>query len=157
MPRVKIFAWRACKEALSTQSGLHRRVASIDPACGVCGAAEEVGTHAISMCALARSVWEISGLECEMSRGCFTVADWWGCVFKTLDDDELALFLTICWAVWDAWCKGVIEREFTSPEATLNYAKKVHLELHETSVVPHPSTWQPLDVGWVKVDSDAGL
>ena len=65
MPRVKIFAWRACLEALPTKSGLHRRVAAIDPACGVCGAAEDVGIHALLLCGLARGVWEVSDLDYE--------------------------------------------------------------------------------------------
>lgn len=37
LPRVKLFAWRACLDALPTKVGLYRRVPAISALCGVCG------------------------------------------------------------------------------------------------------------------------
>lgn len=96
LPRVKVFASRAMLEALPTRAGLSRRVASVDLVCGVCGATEEVGLHALRWCGLARGVWRKSGLQCSVPRGCSRVIDWWDACFTHLDDDDLAVFLTTC-------------------------------------------------------------
>lgn len=50
LPRVKVFAWRACLEALPTRKGLSRRIAAIDASCSTCGAVEEQGLHALYWC-----------------------------------------------------------------------------------------------------------
>lgn len=42
LPRVKLFAWRACMEALPTKCGLHVRFPAIGEHCGVCGEAEKM-------------------------------------------------------------------------------------------------------------------
>lgn len=58
-PRVKLFARRACLEALTTRSGLNHRVLTMGAACGLCGEAEESGLHALAKCGLVRGVWEV--------------------------------------------------------------------------------------------------
>lgn len=49
-PRFKIFAWRACLEALPTRLGLSRRMQHLLSECGICGAAAELGMHALFSC-----------------------------------------------------------------------------------------------------------
>lgn len=76
---------------------------------------------------------ELSGLDCEVPRGVCKVADWWEWCYGRLDKDEFALFLSVCWTVWGAWCRGVLERELTSPDETIASACKIHMDLAEVS------------------------
>lgn len=77
LPRVKLFAWRACLDALPTHRGLHRRVRNIDAMCSMCGRDEETAFHAIYECGFAQGVWEASELDAQLPRGCSSIVDWW--------------------------------------------------------------------------------
>lgn len=93
LPRVKLFAWRACLEALPTKCGLHVRVPAIGKQCGVCGETEETGLHVIHSCGVAQSVWELSSSW--VPDGCGSLVEWWGCCLKKLEGEDVAVFLTL--------------------------------------------------------------
>lgn len=60
LPRVKIFAWRVCHQALPTHKNLNHRVPSIADVCGVCDCAVEDEMHTLLGCKLASSIWDES-------------------------------------------------------------------------------------------------
>lgn len=72
--RVKLFAWRACIDALPTRLGLSKRVRSMSAACSMCGAMEETAFHAIYECGLAQSVWEVCSLDSLLPRTAITLS-----------------------------------------------------------------------------------
>lgn len=55
--KVKICAWRACLDSLSTRMNLSKRRDSTDEACGVCGGQVESTKHVFRECNLARAIW----------------------------------------------------------------------------------------------------
>lgn len=97
---MKLFAWRACLDALPTKVGLHKSVPAISALCGVCGAAEDSALHSLAYCQLAQGIWASSEVRHGVPRGCSSVADWFAYYFNLMDDGEVCLFLTTCWAVW---------------------------------------------------------
>lgn len=100
LPRVKLFAWRACLDALPTRLGISKRVTGYDGFCGACNKDDESFLHTLRDCVLAREVWGKSALEHLASRRYFSLVDWWEAAFKELDEEEVGEFLTVCWAIW---------------------------------------------------------
>ncbi|XP_057246865.1 uncharacterized protein LOC130589575 [Beta vulgaris subsp. vulgaris] len=167
LPRVKLFAWRACLDALPTKVGLHRRVPAISALCGVCGVAEDSALHSLAFCPLAQGIWASSEIRQCVPRGCLSVAEWFAYCFKLMDDGEMCLFLTTCWAVWGARCKMSIEGEMSPPNQTAAYAAKTCAEAREAidvvktagksvGAVTSQVKWQAPSDGWLKINVDAG-
>lgn len=167
LARVKLFAWRACMEALPTKCGLHVRIPSIGEQCGVCGAAKETGLHVLHQCGLARSIWELSSLASVTPDGCGRLVEWWGCYLKKLEDEDVTVFLTLCWAIWGARCLLVMEGECGTPESILAYGLKMAKNAKETvadrgggatqRVNGDPTSWVHPKLGWYKINVDAGF
>lgn len=167
LPRVKVFAWRACHEALPTRKGLSKRVAGYDAVCGVCHCEDESVIHAVRECKLARAIWCESRFEHMLSWQCCSLVDWWDRGFKELDSEGMEEFITLCWAVWGARNKAVMEGLTSDPTSTVKYATTVCNELRQEGVKGSRGSsgggaewaveWSKPEEGWYKVNVDAGL
>lgn len=122
LPRVKLFAWRACHEALPTRLGLSHRISSMDGLCSHSGGANESGFHAIHMCPRAKEVWRLSSFQLHQPLEGTRIADLWHYNLKDMQDEEVELFLTLCWAIWNARCKSMIAQEVVIPSETFSFA-----------------------------------
>jgi hypothetical protein len=54
---VKLFLWKACRNALATRGNLHRRNIISDPSCPICGLETETVEHILWRCGSAQDVW----------------------------------------------------------------------------------------------------
>lgn len=107
IPRVKLFFWRACLEALPTRASLHKRIESMDSLCGICGAEEETVIHALGGCIFARLVWEQRRV-CEEVDGVFrSFREMVECCFEKLRADDRALLMNLCWVIWGVVTNGL--------------------------------------------------
>lgn len=52
-PKVRVFLWKALKDALPTMAKLHPRIPDIQPVCRVCKLADEITTHPLMLCSTA--------------------------------------------------------------------------------------------------------
>ena len=77
LPRIKLFASRACSNALPTKVGLSVRVPSWNSMCAVCGDVEEMIVHALKECKLARVIWLTSRIERVLDRSFAVLGEWW--------------------------------------------------------------------------------
>lgn len=57
-PKVCIFAWKACRDALATQVNMQRRKMVIHGTCTICGKEEEDTFHALVTCPHAQGLWQ---------------------------------------------------------------------------------------------------
>ncbi|KAL5823122.1 hypothetical protein ACOSQ4_021022 [Xanthoceras sorbifolium] len=79
-PKIKIFIWRVCHNAIPSLCNLCSRKIVIDPCCSRCGEAPESSAHALFWCSSVRTVWEstvfwdILNLQCHIS--CFDLILW---------------------------------------------------------------------------------
>lgn len=58
---VKVFMWRACKNALPTKANLFKRKVVDDQFCPICGVIVETTGYMQWSCPLARDAWSIFG------------------------------------------------------------------------------------------------
>jgi len=60
MPKIKIFLWQLCHNALPSRGNLLRRGIQIDPVCEACALDIEDVDHLFMDCPLARKVWDLA-------------------------------------------------------------------------------------------------
>lgn len=86
--------------------------------------------------------------------------------FKELEEEEVGLLFTVCWAIWNARCRASMEGEMDSPYSIWSYAAKTFKECKDASVIPSRPTalvsaplqtrWSAPEAGWMKLNVDAG-
>lgn len=132
-PWVKLFALRACREVLSTRFGFSRSLPNYDATNCICTSkcADESAFHAVPSCKMAQAIWFHNEFDHLKVQGCGYVADWWHNCFKKLVGKELNSFLTLCWSIWGARCRYVMENEHPDPAAIISYASKISSEVLE--------------------------
>ncbi|KAL2905726.1 hypothetical protein RDABS01_004436, partial [Bienertia sinuspersici] len=142
LPRIKIFMWRACRDALPTKAGLGMRIPSMQRKCDICGASEETILHSLLSCPLAGAVTD---------------------VIHNLDGDGRIRVMMVCWVIWGACNRRLFEGEWPDPVATVAYVDKLMGEVASTfkgERIKAPATvsrWCAPPRGLVKVNVDAGL
>ncbi|KAL5788264.1 hypothetical protein ACOSP7_005213 [Xanthoceras sorbifolium] len=100
-PKIKIFVWRVCLNAIPSLCNLCSRKIVVDSCCSRCGDAPESSAHALFWCSSVRPIWEstvfwdILNLQCHIS--CFDLILW---VFVRAKRAELEEFCMILWGVW---------------------------------------------------------
>ncbi|KAL5806555.1 hypothetical protein ACOSQ4_029288 [Xanthoceras sorbifolium] len=57
-PKIKIFIWRVCLNAIPSLCNLCSRKIVVDPCCSRCGDAPESSAHALFWCSSVRPIWE---------------------------------------------------------------------------------------------------
>ncbi|KAL5849554.1 hypothetical protein ACOSQ4_007567 [Xanthoceras sorbifolium] len=60
--KIRIFAWRACLNALPTLSNLVQRKVCVVDSCKRCGLASESTAHVLFWCKKTKKVWNFCGL-----------------------------------------------------------------------------------------------
>ncbi|KAL0404160.1 UNVERIFIED_CONTAM: putative ribonuclease H protein [Sesamum radiatum] len=60
--KIKVFLWRACKEAIPTTANLIRRKCVVDENCTSCGAPLENSKHVFLDCSFARQTWALADI-----------------------------------------------------------------------------------------------
>ncbi|XP_074299869.1 uncharacterized protein LOC141631043 [Silene latifolia] len=75
-PRVKLFFWQLCSEALATRANIASRVRGKCALCSFCNFGLESSLHLFHDCVIAKRVWEGLGLEDEEVEGGGGVRDW---------------------------------------------------------------------------------
>lgn len=133
--------------------------------CGVCGKTEETVIHALSGCIFARLVWEKRRL-CEEVDGNFrSFMEFAEACLTKLSSKDRALFMTLCWVVWGARNKWIMEGEAFEVERGIEYADKLLLELagDEGGIEEEGNQCAAAEEGWkapngevVKINVDAG-
>lgn len=66
IPRMKMFIWRACRNALPTKENLCRQGCDIDPICQLCGDEIETLDHILLQCRMIQPIWYRSMLRVDV-------------------------------------------------------------------------------------------
>ncbi|KAL0361132.1 UNVERIFIED_CONTAM: hypothetical protein Sradi_3797700 [Sesamum radiatum] len=100
-PKVRLFAWRCCKDALSFCSNLLARGIRLDGKCLGCYREEEGLDHILRHCSFARLIWAMSNLPWQIiSREGLSVEDWMRHTHKHLGSGCFERFFILAWLMW---------------------------------------------------------
>ncbi|KAK4400576.1 hypothetical protein Sango_1163700 [Sesamum angolense] len=114
---VYLFAWKVCKNALPIVCNLRKRGVEVKDGCVLCDAEEETLLHALVLCLFARLVWALSTLPWLVISRYESGLEGWTQGMRELDCEDFAIFLVICWSLWNNRNKWIFEgRRFQAHE-----------------------------------------
>ncbi|XP_021748573.1 uncharacterized protein LOC110714373 [Chenopodium quinoa] len=165
LPRVKVFAWRACQNALPTRRNISYRIKDYDSECCICERDFESTLHALRDCKLARDVWRKSRFAHVALSRTSSIVDWWEGCLAEFDEFDAASIITLCWAIWGARNSWIMEGVAPVPEDVVSYAKKTSSEVGDALIKKNtkaagmalPASWSPPSPSYYKVNVDAGF
>ncbi|XP_074283126.1 uncharacterized protein LOC141607671 [Silene latifolia] len=170
-PRVKLFFWQLCGEALPTKANIVSRVGGEFPSCTFCSFNCETSIHLFRDCRSAQRVWAGLNLEGEVEECGGGARDWVEARWRELGCVEQGRFMVGCWALWEHRNKVVFEGEVADHVRVIGRVRDVMEEIGgggegmrgqgevELSGMGEngPTRWKAAQAGYVKVNVDAGV
>ncbi|KAL0009246.1 hypothetical protein SO802_010748 [Lithocarpus litseifolius] len=105
LTKIRIFAWRACMNALPTRVNLHRRGVNLDVVCPMCDWEAESIAHSLLLCNSTRQVWnKWEDCPVKLDDNCIDFSE---AAMRILNEGatrDLELFVVAAWSIWN--CKG---------------------------------------------------
>ncbi|KAK4428532.1 hypothetical protein Salat_1152900 [Sesamum alatum] len=99
--KVKVFGWKACRNALPTLENLACRRATITNVCATCQLPGEDLAHILLTFSFSRQVWAISNLPMSIiSCWSLDAEHWFRQVCHGLSSSQGDLFLLMSWMLW---------------------------------------------------------
>ena len=122
--KIKIFAWRACVDALPTMVNLQKRGIGVSDLCPCCGLEFETLFHSIIKCEVARRVWDNwDGSSVENWQGLMDISDVALDILKNGTNCGLEVFFGAAWSVWYNRNQVAYESKCQLPSQIWRFAK----------------------------------
>ncbi|KAK1568237.1 hypothetical protein Q3G72_022047 [Acer saccharum] len=166
-PKVRVFMWRACLNALPSLTNLWSRKVVEERSCVRCLSAIESSEHALFWCPESRKVWGRTRFDCFFdSLPPLSVLDTVSLFWSSHSIDDLNLFCMVVWAVWDHRNLFSLYRKDLIIEQVVSKAEVLLEEYqHSISVItpvggpsarpPPCGDWIPPRPGCLKLNSAA--
>ncbi|GAV78772.1 zf-RVT domain-containing protein [Cephalotus follicularis] len=88
--KIKLFAWRACHDALTLKANMAQRGIDMQLLCLICANGDEAKKHLFFECEWAMEVWECSGLVIwQQTQTIDSFAGWVDLLWQKLDKNSL--------------------------------------------------------------------
>ncbi|XP_043717788.1 uncharacterized protein LOC122665701 [Telopea speciosissima] len=142
LPKIKLFLWRTCNEALAIGAGLISQHVNIDPSCSTCGVSPESEDHILFDCPFACNVWFGSPLQFSPLDDMPNLVDWiqgWDFWFKKdkrIAQESLSRASFICWYLRQARNDFVFNGKDWTPSEVILVAEKAFLEFFAANQRP---------------------
>ena len=178
MPKIKIFLWKICHNALPTRGTLLKRRLNIDAGCPTCLGDIETIEHIFTECQTGKKVWELASqhqwFPIQFSPdGCQQIDEALRRVRSSRNPMLLKKFSFLLWSMWKERNIVVFENKFFDPLRCLIKAKKAFTEWRIQSCLSadysrrgssspplkpfHLARWNPPPPGFVKINFDGSL
>ncbi|XP_074297149.1 uncharacterized protein LOC141627835 [Silene latifolia] len=170
-PRIKLFFWQLCCEALATKANIASRIGGEYPFFTFSHSHFESSLHLVWDCWVAQEVWEGMGWENEGEFEGGRVQDWVEARWRELGLLEHGRFMVCCWAIWEHRNKVVFEGLATDPASIIRRVKDMVEEIDGggyarglageqrgmAAKAAREDGWVATPVGSVKVNVGAGV
>ena len=135
LPKVRIFAWKMCMNALSTIVNLQRRGVNLCEICPACGKEPKSTLHVLVKCEVAKKVWGcwVDG-PVDLLNVNMDVIDIAMQIFEFCTSRYLEFFFGVAWAIWYNRNKIVHESSSQFPDHIWSFARKYILEFKSASI-----------------------
>nr|XP_023929366.1 uncharacterized protein LOC112040708 [Quercus suber] len=131
--KIKVFAWRVCHKILPTTANLTKRKVLNDDKCSVCTRETESTIHALWDCAAVQDIWVGSSQKLQKARhGQIDMVHLMEELLERLSQDELKLFWTQAWIVWNQRNCLLHRGQLKVPSSLTNRAEEYIIEFRIT-------------------------
>ncbi|KAF5452055.1 hypothetical protein F2P56_027093 [Juglans regia] len=160
--RVKVFAWRVCKNGLLTLQNLRNRKVLEETKCQWCNEEEEDISHALVYCPFIKDYWynHFSFLkETDVRMDFVQIAL---TVLSRGNIREIEKLFLMAWDMWYRRNQKLYEDNVLSPEQVVDHALSLHQE-HKTNAEEQKKgmkaccCWLPPPTGVLKLNIDEAL
>ena len=119
--KVKHFLWSASVNCLPTNVALSLRHVPVNTVCPICGSQSESVLHILFFCHIAQCCWLLSGLRI-MNAFDLSLNEWLVQNMSLLSSEDAALFVVICWELWNNRNLRVWKNRLRQPVHIVNFA-----------------------------------
>ena len=163
-PKIRIFSWKACVNALPTLLNLKKRGVNMDGMCPVCGLEAKSIYHALFKCGGVKEIWDL-WKECPIVIGAKNM-DFSYLAFKLLDvgtPRDMELLVVVAWAIWHNRNLRVFEAINQGAEQVWNHAVSMLSDYKEAVkfCMLGPSdcevSWKKPQVEVFKINTDGAI
>jgi len=133
MPKIKVFLWQLCHNALPVKGILFRRGCRLDPLCPLCLKDIETLEHLFSTCSITLRVWHLARQHHWVKDlALLSQSRDWVLAFQQLasvaSKHMLQRFSFLLWSIWKARNASIFQNETFQPMRCLIRAKKLSAE-----------------------------
>jgi len=179
MPKIKIFLWQLCHNALPSKGTLLRRGIQIDPLCLACNKDIEDTDHIFLHCPVAQKVWDLAVPHQWIPSSSFahqgpSLREGLHLLAQN-QSPHLTRVVLLLWSIWKSHNALLFNRESTTPMGTLLRAKRSWAEwrlrtssstltstisssspphTHQVPKVPQFIGWKLPHGGFIKINFD---
>ena len=122
--KIKIFAWKACVDALPTMVNLQKRGIGVNDLCPCCGFESETLFHSIIKCEVARRVWDNwEDSSVENWQGLVDIFDVALDILNNGTNCDLEVFFGVAWSDWYNRNQVVFESKCQLPSQIWRFAR----------------------------------
>lgn len=168
-PKITIFAWQFCHNALATGTNLTKRQIRQINICPRYYHMVEDDLHLFVLCPFARSLWRETDFNVPVLM--HKATSWLHLLHLLVDDSDrkkerLCCFIVCLWGFWIARNKWVFSGQLENPktivESSLAFLSsfqhsRVVIPLDANRPLEHPSKWLPPDIGWFILNTGASF
>ncbi|KAL4318600.1 hypothetical protein GQ457_18G013930 [Hibiscus cannabinus] len=169
--RIRVFLWLTFHECLLINVERVRRHLSTSELYGICGGGRESVDQVLRSCEVAKGLW-LRVLSSDRYEVFFslTFQDWlrqnlFGITFMANDEEWQIRFAFLCWLLWKRRCSllldstmGVLGDVLENGNQLVAECSRAMCEVKEKrSGRALELKWDPLPVGWVKLNVDAAV
>ena len=178
MPKIKIFLWQLCHNALPSRANLLRKGLYIDPVCPACRSDIEDIDHLFAGCHMVQKTWDLAVHHNWLFSHPFfpslpSVREGLQTLYNARDN-SLPRVAILLWSIWKSRNAMVFENDVPNPMGSLVRAKRIWAEwkfrtsvfhphsIHTPSTPPTPKTtqligWRSPPGGYIKLNFDGTL
>ena len=163
--KVKTFLWRACHDALPTNSSLFRRKVIPTPHCSLCRNQWEDSTHALWACPVVSQAWTVAPEFSDLRKtDPMPFRDLVSQVIQFNSDVLLEQFAIMCWLLWHKRNHDRLHlpseqygQVWTRAQAFLQEYLTVNTEEKTQRPKPPSAQWKPPVTNYYKLNFDGAI
>lgn len=112
IPRVRLFLWQTCANALPVKSNMARRGSDVDMVCTLCGEEMESITHLLLYCGQEHLVWYASSLRIDMKQNKFVkFQDFLWTSLEHFSPQYVSILAYTSWEIWNRCNTAIFEKK----------------------------------------------
>jgi hypothetical protein len=162
VPKVRVFWWRVLRGILPVECLLHYRHIAALARCKVCLAANEDMMHALINCSHAKKFWTEARNWLDLRIPDLHPSTWSRDILcdAMFTEADRAKMVIVMWAIWTSRNNLVHDKGSLDPANSMRMVRDALALLdiplqHAKILLGHG--WRPPGVGWVKINTDAGI